>query len=131
MNVYVASGLPNHERVRALQDELVRRGHQIAHDWASNHAVNPHETPEEQDLASTLEVMAVRNCDALLMVHPGGRGTHVELGMAIGARVGKIIVLNEDADQDIGFYRVRDAAGNPIVRLVRSVAEAMQLLETV
>lgn len=95
MTYYIATKLENHVAHNVLRDALTRRGHHCTYDWTSHGAV------WEQGLAvcervAHLEADGVENADVVIMLWPGGRGTHVELGMAIA--LGKRVVLVTDVD---------------------------------
>lgn len=111
--VYVASGLRNYERVQKIQNRLRACGLEVAFDWAYRY-----ENGLDDDTVCRQEIQAVKSTDALLLVMPGKRGSHVEMGVAIGAEK-PVVVLNEEAGDDIQFYSI------PGVSLVRSEDDAV------
>ena len=82
MKIYIASKLENYEQVRYVRDFLARFGHTLTYDWTLHGSIK--ETTE-QDLTdcANAELQGVRDADIVLVLLPGGRGTHAELGMAI------------------------------------------------
>ena len=92
LKVYVASTLVNWKRVRSICDKFKSRGIQITYDW-SVHAekifgegteINPEGIPKIDKLAEIAldEVRGVLDCDTILVIMPGERGSHFELAMA-------------------------------------------------
>lgn len=90
MRVYIATALEraaDHNRVR---DVLVARGHAITYDWTAHGSVKDEGEARIAEVAA-LEAAGVRAADVVVVLLPGGRGTHAELGMAIA--LGKPIVV--------------------------------------
>lgn len=83
--VYIASRLENHETVRAVRDGLAAFGIGVSYDWTT-HGPVWREGPARIREVSLAETMGVLEADLVLVLLPGGRGTHVELGIALGAR---------------------------------------------
>ncbi|WP_042147778.1 nucleoside 2-deoxyribosyltransferase [Paucisalibacillus sp. EB02] len=81
MKFYIASGLDNKEKVQLVRDKLIKAGHTITYDWTKNNRAS---TEEELREIGIQERNAVLDCDIILVLLPGGKGTHTELGMAIG-----------------------------------------------
>lgn len=107
MKFYIGSGLKNFNKVNGLSTILASMGWEHTFNWAANGEV---ENESITDLASIsmLEQKAVADSDVVIILLPAGRGTHVELGMAI-ALDKKTYLLSEDGkDFDIlntaGFY---------------------------
>lgn len=77
MKFYIASGFGNVEPVRALKKILDDAGWEHTYDWTS---------VQGDTLADTasVEINAVCEADVVVVLLPGGRGTHAELGCAIG-----------------------------------------------
>lgn len=81
MKFYIASGFENKEIVRKVRDRLVAAGHEHTYDWTKNERA-----VTEADLIriGTAERDAVMDSDVVLVLLPGGKGTHTELGIALG-----------------------------------------------
>lgn len=78
----------------ALRDVLVSRGYKITYDWTlyiGEHG--PAWTQGEAAMAevSDAEVHGVVDAEVLFMLLPGGRGAHVELGVALGTETTTIV----------------------------------------
>jgi len=87
---YIASGLTNIEPVRALKKILDDAGWQHTYDW----------TVQQGDtLADTgyAEMNAITVADVVIVLLPGGRGTHA----ALGAAVGQTVIANALVDAGI------------------------------
>ncbi|WP_026908430.1 nucleoside 2-deoxyribosyltransferase [Paucisalibacillus globulus] len=81
MKFYIASGLDNKEKVQLVRDKLLESGHTHTYDWTKNNRAS---TEEELRKIGTDERNAVLESDVVIVLLPGGKGTHTELGMAIG-----------------------------------------------
>jgi len=92
MRVYVGSGLENRDRVAMVLEYCVHVGHQITYNW-TRHGDVRREGPDVMNYVSTNEVRAVRDAELVLILLPGGKGTHIELGVALGSRGNKRILL--------------------------------------
>jgi len=82
MKFYIASKLENYEQVKTLANILKQSGWEHTYDWTTHGSVK--ET-DEKTLKSIgqKEFEGVKNADTVIVLTPQGRGTHVELGMAI------------------------------------------------
>jgi nucleoside 2-deoxyribosyltransferase len=106
MKFYLASGLDNRVAARSLMEHLRGLGHTLTHDWTlAEGAAHEHGEQRMHDVAQT-EVSAVLEADFLVVLLPGGRGTHTEMGVALG--VGKQVYLVgtdlELATDPVAFY---------------------------
>jgi nucleoside 2-deoxyribosyltransferase len=130
---YIASGLPNAESVRDLRDLLVRAGHVHTYDWTEHGSV-AHGGPSLMCKTAECELHGVLTADVVIVLLPGGRGTHVEMGAALAS--GKRVLLVGDAarlNDPCAFYhhprvvRVTDPSQSTrflIVTDMLAVAEA-------
>lgn len=85
MKYYIASSINNRKQVQQLRDLLNAAGWRHTHDWT----VAEGETEENVSNARRREIadndiVGVRLAQVVIVLLPGGRGTHVELGVAIG-----------------------------------------------
>jgi hypothetical protein len=110
--IYIASRLENSAVVIALRDYLAPR-FVLAYDWTVHGNVKKEPLSYQSEIADN-ERKGVRDAMALIVILPGGRGTHIELGMAYG--LGKpILLLGEQAVEGdepafyhgTGIYRIR------------------------
>lgn len=80
MNFYVASSFQNRDEVREVAAELKNIGWNHTYDWTQNERVN---SLDDLTRIGTLEKEAVAKSDVVIVLLPGGKGTHIELGLAI------------------------------------------------
>ena len=84
MNFYTASSFRNIKDVRFINDQLIKRGHCLTYDWTQSERVD---TPADLQRIGQLELDAVRASDCLILVLPAGKGSHVELGIALTVQI--------------------------------------------
>lgn len=117
MKVYIASKLENASKVHLIQQLLREKGYTFPHDWASLYLGG---NDKADDLADQ-QIAAVTNSDAVVLLLPGGRGSHVEFGAALGAgRPTAVLRLSGDDTKVIGFYR---ACNTPVLTNLSELAE--------
>jgi nucleoside 2-deoxyribosyltransferase len=81
LTAYVAGSLKNAARVREVQLALQQAGIEIVYDWTEHGLIDD---DYERPLVAVTEVEAVCAASVTVIVQHGGRGTHVELGIALG-----------------------------------------------
>lgn len=81
MKFYLASGLENRKLVQYVRDRLLQAGHHQTYDWTKNERATTEATLRD---IGTAEWKAVMESDVVLVLLPGGKGTHTELGIALG-----------------------------------------------
>lgn len=82
MKFYIATKLENHKAHNNLRDWLKLHGHELTYDWSVHGPVFARGLEVVREVALK-EHDGVEAADAVIVLWPGGRGTHVELGMAI------------------------------------------------
>ena len=85
---YVASGFKNKEIVRYVSQYLKNKGFIHTYDWTQNKRASTFENLKE---IGHQERNAVLESDFIIVILPGGKGSHIELGIALGQ--GKKIYL--------------------------------------
>ena len=109
MRFYIASSLRNIDQVRYVSEKLKNIGFIHTYDWTVNENVT---TLEELRVIGEKEKNAVIEADIVLVLLPAGKGSHIELGIAIGN--GKNIYLyspNKEIDNmetTSTFYHLTD-----------------------
>lgn len=83
MRYYIATKLENHAAHNQLRDKLDELGHEITYDWTTYGPVYKSGLEVIGQVAGH-EAAGVIAADVVIMLWPGGRGTHVELGIALG-----------------------------------------------
>ena len=95
--LYIATGLSNAAQAKLLYS-LIESRFALTYDWTVHGSVQSDGDARIQQVAIN-EVDGVLNADIVVVLLPGGRGTHTELGIALGA--GKPVFLC--AEDDAGF----------------------------
>ncbi len=96
MKFYLASSLKNIELVRYVSKVLIEKGFINTYDWTTNENVA---TLEELKIIGQEEKEAVIKADFVVVLFPAGKGSHIELGIALGS--GKKVYLyspNKEVD---------------------------------
>lgn len=112
---YIASKLENAPQVKWLAERLKAQGWEHTYDWTVHGSVQGDPTLCQQ--VSEKETVGVLEADVVIVLLAGGRGTHVELGIAIGSTVlghalvekgiatsceRRITVFSSDPEKDFG-----------------------------
>lgn len=108
MKFYIASKLENYEQVQYLRDRLKEQGWIHTYDWTQHGSVKSISTEILKEVAEK-EFQGVKDADVVIVLTPQGRGTHVELGMAL-ALDKKVFIWHENdkyfkgTDDTSSFY---------------------------
>jgi len=119
MRFYIATGLERareHAEVRQLLESTL--GHQITHDWGLHGSVQKEGLKRIEEVA-VLEYKGVEAADYVVVLLPGGRGTHTELGIALACV--KPVIIHAFVEDDCLFgddYRTCAFYHHPRVTLV-------------
>ena len=108
MKFYIGSGFKNAELVNEFSKKLQNYGWQHTYNWAEN--IKENETIEDLIEYSKLEQKGIEEADAVRIILPAGRGTHIELGMAIALNK-KIYLYSSqkeefDIENTVNFYQI-------------------------
>lgn len=85
---YIASSFKNINEVRYVSKMLKDKGFIQTYDWTLNERAASYEALEK---IGQEELAAVIDCDLINVILPAGKGSHIELGIALG--IGKKIFL--------------------------------------
>lgn len=99
MKFYVASSFSNIENVRIVSKVLQNHGFCHTYDWTKNNRANSIELLA--DIGES-EKKAVAVSDILVILLPGGKGSHIEMGIALG--LGKTVYLYSSKKEDFEDY---------------------------
>lgn len=83
---YIASALENADKVRDLKAALEHAGWHHTYDWTVHGSVQGESADRLAEVAMA-ETIGVLEADVVIALLPGGRGTHTEFGMSLGATV--------------------------------------------
>jgi hypothetical protein len=97
LKFYVATSLSNAAAQRAIATRLEEHGHTLTYDWTAHGSVQ-NEPMSTKRLIAISEIDGVLSADVVVVLLPGGNGTHVELGMAIAAKKMVIVVGKQKRD---------------------------------
>lgn len=100
MKFYIATGYDNDAEHNRIRDLLVEHGHTITFDWT----IPKREGKGNRNELASAEVVGVSSADALIVLLPGARGTHVEIGVALACAVPVLLCTGEVKDTDCVFY---------------------------
>ena len=91
---YVASSFKNLETVRWVSEQLINREYIQTYDWTKNERAS-----NIKDLIEIgqQEKQGVMEADFIIVLLPSGKGSHIELGIALGQ--GKRIYLYSPNDE--------------------------------
>ena len=93
MKYYIATSLANVKAHHQVRDALQALGHEISYDWTSHGSVKSVSKERLREVAIR-ELEGISEVDFVLVLLPGGTGTHLELGFSIGS--GKKIFLHSE-----------------------------------
>lgn len=98
MKFYVASSFKNLDTVRYVSEKLIRKGFTHTYEWSQHERAL---TMGELKKIGQEEKNAVIEADFIVVLLPAGKGSHIELGIAIGQ--GKRIYLYSPNDEVNNF----------------------------
>ncbi|MRX73074.1 group-specific protein [Bacillus lacus] len=96
MKFYIASSFKNTEKVKYVSKMLIEKGFTHTYDWTLNENIT---TLEELKEIGQKETNAVIDAEFVVVLLPAGKGSHVELGIAIGNSK-KIYLYSSDNEVD-------------------------------
>lgn len=101
--IYIASRLENALQVQELRDSLAVHGVFLTYDWTRHGSVQSDGVDRMREVAQN-EADGVRRARVLVALLPGGRGTHVEIGIALGRRIPVLLVGEQPGPYECAFY---------------------------
>lgn len=90
LKVYIAASLGGLDEAKAVMQAVRQAGGHITYDWTEGGRVTDLATDAPR--VSSAEIEGVRAADVLVLLIPGGRGAHVELGAALALGLPVIVV---------------------------------------
>jgi nucleoside 2-deoxyribosyltransferase len=108
MKFYIATSLSRAADHKLVREALRNCGHEISYDWTLHGSVKSVSKQRLSQVAQ-LELAGVAEADFVVVLLPGGHGTHLELGFAI-AQEKRVFLHTADASlfelgpQTIAFY---------------------------
>lgn len=120
--VYIATRLENAAEHNRLMAMLAESGIGVTYDWTTHGSVKDTSRSRIQEVSCN-EVRGVVDADIVIVLLPGGRGTHVELGIALGLNK-QVILIGDDGgigEKTCAFYH------HPLVINVRTLDQAVEI----
>lgn len=99
--VYIATRLHNAARAQEIKEIFNALGIEITYDWTVHGQVY---TEEELSAFGQEEEQGVRACDVLLMIFPGGCGSHWEAGLARGHNIPIVLLMEQEVEMKTFYY---------------------------
>jgi len=127
MKFYIASKLENAENVKRLASVLKARGWTHTYDWTQHGSVQ-HEGEKQIAEVAENEIKGVIEADIVVVLLPGGRGMHAELGAANALG---IPVFIQSADESLFLHNERICAFYFNKNVRRITGNESNLLEAV
>ncbi|MEL3971915.1 group-specific protein [Rossellomorea oryzaecorticis] len=109
MNFYIASSFKNIDNVRYISEQLKAAGHNQTYDWTKHDRAASFDELKE---IGQKEKEAVMKSDVVIVLLPAGKGSHIELGIALG--LNKRIILHSprgevnDFSETSTFYHLAE-----------------------
>lgn len=94
MKFYIATSLSRVTAHHTVRDSLKQMGHEISYDWTLHGSVKSVSKERLKEVA-LLELQGVSEADFIVVLLPGGNGTHLELGFAL-AKEKRVFLHSED-----------------------------------
>lgn len=108
MKFYVGSGMKNWKLVNYYAKLLKENGWEQTHDWVKN--ISDDISKDDMIKYASLESQGVADADVVIMLLPGGRGAHIELGMAmaLNKKIFLCSTTNEEfsIENTVAFYEL-------------------------
>ncbi len=120
--VYVATALGRLEYAHAMIAQLRALEFEITYDWTVHGSLQA--WPERWSPAAEAEARGVASADALVVLLPGGLGTHTELGIALGTHRRIVMVGTDPGDTE----RTCIFHHHPAILRVPTAADAVGVL---
>lgn len=115
---YIASSFQNKDTVRNVSEQLKNKGLIQTYDWTKNERAS---TFEELKKIGQYEINAVMEADLVIVLLPAGKGSHIELGIALGR--GKRVYLYSPNDELDNFETTSTFYHLPEVRKCNGTIE--------
>ncbi len=123
MRFYIGSGLKNYKLVQYYSKVLEENGWRHTYDWTRD--LGRDMTIENLIEYAKRERQGIADSDAAIFLLPAGRGTHIEVGLALG--MNKKIFLCSAAKEEFSMENTVDFYELPnMVKLVGTADENLQ-----
>lgn len=108
MKYYIATSIERALLHNIVRDDLQKLGHEISYDWTMHGSVK-HTSKARLKEVANYECLGILASDFVLVLLPGGKGTHVELGLSIASKKRVFVhcedpMMFETGPQTCAFY---------------------------
>lgn len=94
MKYYIATSTTRAFAHNVVRDGLKKLGHEITYDWTTHGSVRLTSLARLREVAHA-ELQGILDSDFVVILLPGGKGTHVELGFSIASKK-RVLIHSED-----------------------------------
>jgi len=106
MKFYIGASFKNSNLVNHISKHLIEKGHIHTYNWTNE--IIEEETEELLKKFTELEMKGINDADTVIIILPAGRGSHVELGLALAYNK-KVYLYSEsgiefDVKDTVNFY---------------------------
>jgi len=128
MRFYLSSGIANIHNARYFIHKLKEAGFDQTFDWTQNVVTGDFsEHQKDYKRIALQEINGIDFCDIFIALLPGGQGTHVEMGIAMGML--KPIIIASQSNKELKNENLCPFYHLPCVKILRehdidSLAEA-------
>lgn len=130
MKIFVAARFGQKEEVRALYEELGKRGHKITLDWTKHKPIKPYIDNQELSARySNEDITGVFDCDIfILLADEAGTGMHIEFGAALITSIicggePRIYVVGENNARSMFYFHPSIKRVENIEKLLKEIDE--------
>jgi nucleoside 2-deoxyribosyltransferase len=95
MRYYIATSTGNMASHNFIRDSLAKFGHEITYDWTKHGSVRETNEAILREIAHA-EFQGILDADFVVVLLPGGKGTHAELGFSIASQK-QVFICSEDS----------------------------------
>lgn len=136
MKYYIATSLSNKRSHHLVRDGLNQLGYAITHDWTL-HENSTFTSKEQLSEFAMNDLNGVASADVVIVLLPGGGGSHVEMGYALG--LGKKVLIHSEDPEVFGvnaktkaFYHHPDVSSltGPIKNLAKEIDAKVRSVAT-
>lgn len=103
MKVYVASKLANAEQVKSFHSLLRQAGFEVTYDWTTHGYIDNSDVDLKKGIAQS-EMNGVIAADFVVVLLPGGFGTHIEIGIALALDIPIVLIGLDRTQPTPSFY---------------------------
>jgi len=127
MRVYTAGTVEDKERIQLIQKQFRDKGHVIDVDWTTHKWVAEQPKEEQEQLFTEYaieDVQGVREAEVFILILGNRKsvGAHIELGVALGAKVPHIYIVGQTDDPNLFYF-------HPNVKVVETIDTVLGELE--